>query len=56
MDQCDCADCKSKRKVALDTIMSIESKIAQVRKKGIYPMGLPHAKLHEILEEAKKGI
>lgn len=56
MGGCDCKDCKDKKQAKLEAIDSVEKKIDEKFKKGMYTVGLPKAKIKEAIEEARKEV
>ena len=53
---CDCKECKDKQKAALETVARIEQKIEEAKKKNLYTMGIPLAKVREIMEGVKREL
>ena len=52
---CKCEECKIKKKAANDTLDVLEQRIEKTRSKGVYPMGLPMAKIKEIIAGFAEG-
>jgi hypothetical protein len=53
---CKCEECKSKRQAANKIVDLIDQKIKAAKAKGLYPVGIPMAKLKEILDETRREI
>lgn len=51
---CDCEKCKMKKKYRLEGIELVERKFAE--DKGLYTMGVPKAKIKEIINSAKVDV
>lgn len=55
-DKCECASCADKRKAGLSVIELTEKKFAELYKKNIYSLGVPKAKIQEILNQVKEEV
>ena len=56
MSACDCKECQLKKQAKLDVLDSVERKIDEKLKKGLYPVGIPKSKVKEAIDEVRKEV